>query len=240
MKRIISVAALVTFLLVGLAGVPQALLAQERPVAGEPSCRLSVVPKVLEERREFSRQMESAEEWVKGQSPSDLPQSYDELIQYTAPARLAIFSALSAEQISRFWVAHLERYLYGSRNFTPEQVALLHEALDLVADADIYEGNVDDPHWRSTYEPRALELAVKVTEQFDLKMLLQIFVRPEGHLSPGIESLFPDKSVGFRPDCNCEFWCNSWQICWDSYCRVVNRCGLLGVFPCRRICAVPF
>lgn len=169
--------------------------------------------------------------WV-SENLDRLPQSYDELLNFDAAHRKAIFLALPEEKRSQMWIEQLQRYKDAHPDLTADQVTVIDNTLKLAEQPYVFaNAPVSDDLHRQLDELRVASIAA--------------FGMNEG------EALFaklgPTDASAARGACGCScastycggrpcVCCAQCSNCWCNCSFFDLGCGFLQLYKCNGTC----
>jgi hypothetical protein len=177
----------------------------------------------------------SIEAWIAA-NEIDLPTGYDDIVQFPAAYRRAIFDILSPAEQSSLWQQHFQAYLAANPGLTAEQIAFIHEASAAASPAFFADhagaASGEDPAARA----HALEAEATMLFAEDELHSLLASLGPE---DPALEAV-----AARRVRCHCSTdsdWCNrrgDGLRCRGGAagCERHGGCGTLFRFTCNGLC----
>ncbi|GAA0593290.1 hypothetical protein GCM10010174_05510 [Kutzneria viridogrisea] len=179
------------------------------------------------------RKCAAIDSWIEA-NKERLPEHYDAIIAYPMEYRMAIFSALSTESKSRFWLEHLNRYRTTHPGLTAEQVKVLDSATAIAGTQSTFERTLDPDMSRRLGDLK--EAAVEAFGYNEARALIAT-------LGPPDESAASRASLLDKPSCQCsdrDNWCSNNQYCGKTNnCQRHKGCGSLGLYVCNGLCKNP-
>ncbi|AHH98039.1 hypothetical protein KALB_4677 [Kutzneria albida DSM 43870] len=179
------------------------------------------------------RKCATIDSWIEA-NKERLPEHYDAIIAYPMEYRMAIFSALSTESKSRFWLEHLNRYCTTHPGLTAEQVKVLDSATAIAGTQSTFERTLDPDMSRRLGDLK--EAAVEAFGYNEARALIAT-------LGPPDESAASRASLLDKPSCQCsdrDNWCSNNQYCGKTNnCQRHKGCGSLGLYVCNGLCKNP-
>jgi hypothetical protein len=198
--------------------------------------------------------LEAARTWTDGLSPDELQRASFQIDAYPAVYRRAILSALGPEDRSAAWRVHFLKYRSTHPDLTPEQAAVIEEALE-IATSDAFMPPIK-PELRNQIQRtfnRALRiLGPKATQELFVSLGPTDNLR---HSALPITQRFADRVRSWRtasasvPECNCNPDIDTCDIGWDPWLSCSEQyscdfdldwpmCGPLWAWACTGWCKV--
>ncbi|SOD67555.1 hypothetical protein SAMN06297387_1325 [Streptomyces zhaozhouensis] len=178
------------------------------------------------------RSCAAARAWV-AERGAAAPTRFAEIIRYPMTYRRALYTALTPELKSRFWLDHLRSYAETRPAFSPEQAGVHHGVLLLAS---------EPRHFDAGRQPirRARELRESAEAAFGREAARELI----GSLGPAVPGSAPvSVRLAARPTGECaegSDWCDAGFGCGRRApdCVFRDGCGDLGFYVCDGLCLV--
>jgi hypothetical protein len=176
--------------------------------------------------------------WVE-QHRRALPQTYDQFLAAPAALRHVIFDNLAPEVQSQLWVAHLQRYLSRNPGLSTDQVAVIHQAIDLAERPETFGRPRDSEAWDLLVGEPLKELESNVRAVFNPRQTTAILSELGGR-----EVMEAPVLAGAKLDavfCQCATasdWCSGGAVCIPDGggCTHQQGCGTFWRYICNGLC----
>ncbi|MEV4457187.1 bacteriocin fulvocin C-related protein [Microbispora sp. NPDC049633] len=169
----------------------------------------------------FAESPSAAAGWVRANS-GNLPQHYDDFIQYSKVYRQAIYTALPPQAQGQLWSEHLDRYVAAHPGLTAQQREVVAQARQLVSSGLLTAG---EPTGEAASRLHALRLAAIAAYGQDEAGALIATLGPK-----------ESRAAAAAVDCECttadEWWCD----CVAALCTQFKGCGTLWQYRCNGLC----
>jgi hypothetical protein len=198
--------------------------------------------------------LEAAMAWTDGLSPAELQQASFEIDAYPAVYRRAILGALGPEDRSAAWRVHLLKYRSAHPDLTPEQSALIEEAIEIAT------GEAFQPPIRPELKFQIQRTFNRAITVLGPKAAQELFVSlgPKDDLHRNALPLtqqIADRVRSWRvvsasvPDCNCNIDIDTCDVGFDPWLQCSEQyscefdldwpmCGPLWAWACTGWCKV--
>jgi hypothetical protein len=191
------------------------------------------------------------------QAPSavseDVARAYDALRSVRGRERARILSQMPGSTQAGVWAHHLLTMLVKHPEFTPEQRAVIQEALSLLT-SELFEIHPSNPRWADLVDVPLRDLTERALAAFpDRTMARDLFTQlgVEGELSDfhdqpatsAAGTAQPPTGRSIKADsenCICSVasdWCYTGYQCLNTWCNFTGAgCGTLLLYPCEGLC----
>jgi hypothetical protein len=196
----------------------------------------------------------AASEWAADLTPSALVAASLDIDSFPLHYRRAIMNRLEPMERSTAWRAHFQRFLETHQGLTPEQIAVVQDAMD-VASPEVF-----NPPVRQDVKDKVSKVFNKATSLLGQKIASELFVTLGPKASTRTNALpmvqrLADQIRSWRvaaadaPDCNCnpemdtcDLEPDPWLMCSELYTCNMDvswpMCGPLWCWACTGWCKV--